>query len=69
MVKIKEGIDQENAKQITKYFKQSKLKVQANIQGEEVRVSGKSRDDLQTAIQEIKNLNLNLPLQFINFRD
>ena len=68
-VKIKEGIDQESAKQITKYFKQSKLKVQASIQGDEVRVSGKSRDDLQTAIQEIKNLNLSLPLQFINFRD
>ena len=69
VVKIKEGIDQENAKQITKYFKQSKLKVQASIQGDEVRISGKSRDDLQTAIQEIKGLNLNIPLQFINFRD
>ncbi|MBR2141445.1 MAG: YajQ family cyclic di-GMP-binding protein [Rickettsiales bacterium] len=69
VVKIKEGIDQENAKQITKYFKQSKLKVQASIQGDEVRVSGKSRDDLQIAIQEIKGLNLTVPLQFINFRD
>lgn len=69
VVKIKEGIDQDNAKQITKFFKQSKLKTQASIQGDEVRVSGKSRDDLQTAIQEIKNLNLSVPLQFINFRD
>lgn len=69
LVKLKEGIDQENAKKITKYFKQSKLKVQASIQGDEVRVTGKSRDDLQEAIQQIKNLGLELPLQFINFRD
>lgn len=69
LIKIKEGIDQESAKKITKYFKQSKLKVQASIQGDEVRISGKSRDDLQAAIQEIKKLDLNLPLQFINFRD
>lgn len=70
IVKIKEGINQENAKQITKYFKQSKLKVQASIQGDEVRVSSnKSKDDLQEAIQQIKSLNLTIPLQFINFRD
>lgn len=68
-VKIKEGIDQENAKKITKFFKQSKLKVQASIQGDEVRISGKSRDDLQQAIQDVKNLGLEIPLQFINFRD
>ncbi|MDR3078880.1 MAG: YajQ family cyclic di-GMP-binding protein [Rickettsiales bacterium] len=68
-IKIKEGIDQENAKQVTKLFKQSKLKVQASIQGDEVRISGKSRDDLQTAMGQIKSLNLQLPLQFINFRD
>jgi uncharacterized protein YajQ (UPF0234 family) len=69
VVKIKEGIDQENAKQLTKFFKQSKLKVQASIQGDEVRISGKSRDDLQTAMQQIKGLDLKIPLQFINFRD
>lgn len=69
IVKIKEGIEQDIAKQITKYFKQSKLKVQVSIQGDEVRVSGKSRDDLQTSIQEIKGLNLGIPLQFVNFRD
>ncbi|MDR1494670.1 MAG: YajQ family cyclic di-GMP-binding protein [Rickettsiales bacterium] len=69
VVKIKEGIDQDNAKQITKFFKQSKLKVQASIQGDEVRISGKSRDDLQTAIEHIKVLDLKIPLQFINFRD
>lgn len=68
-VKIKEGIDQENAKKITKFFKQSKLKIQASIQGDEVRISGKSRDDLQQAIQDVKNLGLEIPLQFINFRD
>ena len=68
-IKIKEGIDQENAKKITKFFKQSKLKVQASIQGDEVRISGKSRDDLQQAIQDVKNLGLEIPLQFINFRD
>ena len=47
----------------------SKLKVQASIQGDEVRISGKSRDDLQQAIQDVKNLGLEIPLQFINFRD
>ena len=69
IVEIKEGIDQETAKKITKYFKQSKLKLQASIQGDEVRISGKSRDELQQAIQEIKAMSLGLPLQFINFRD
>jgi uncharacterized protein YajQ (UPF0234 family) len=68
-VKIKEGIDQDNAKQITKHFKQGKLKVQTSIQGDEVRISGKSRDDLQEAIGQIKSLNLSVPVQFINFRD
>jgi uncharacterized protein YajQ (UPF0234 family) len=69
IVKIKEGIDQESAKIITKFFKQSKTKIQASIQGDEVRVTGKSRDELQEAIQQIKGLNIELPLQFINFRD
>ena len=69
IIKIKEGIDQDNSKKITKFFKQSKLKLQASIQGDEVRISGKSRDDLQQGIQEIKNLGLEIPLQFINFRD
>lgn len=68
-VKIKEGIDQDNAKKITKFFKESKSKLQASIQGETVRINGKSRDDLQDAIEKIKQLDLNLPLQFINFRD
>ena len=68
-VKIKEGIEQEFAKKITKAIKDSKIKVQASIQGQELRVSGKSRDDLQETIQLIKDLNLDLPLQYINFRD
>jgi len=69
-VKIKEGIDQENAKKITKAIKEAKLKkVQASIQGEELKVTGNKKDDLQNAIQLVKDLNLNLPLQFVNFRD
>lgn len=69
IVKIKEGIEQEYAKKITKAIKDSKTKVQASIQGQELRVSGKNRDDLQETMQLIKSLDLELPLQFINFRD
>ncbi len=69
IVKIKEGIEQEESKKITKAIKDSKLKVQASIQGQELRITGKNRDDLQEAIQLIKNLNLDLPLQYINFRN
>lgn len=69
IIKIKEGIEQEMAKKITKAIKDSKIKVQASIQGQELRVSGKNKDDLQNTIQLIKDLNLPLPLQFINFRD
>ena len=69
IVKIKEGIEQEFAKKITKAIKDSKIKVQSSIQGQELRVNGKSRDDLQQTIQLIKDLNLDIPLQFINFRD
>ena len=68
-IKIKEGIEQEMAKKITKAIKDSKMKVQASIQGQELRVSGKSKNDLQSTIQLVKDLNLELPLQFINFRD
>lgn len=69
IIKIKEGIEQEQSKKITKAVKDSKLKIQASIQGQELRITGKSRDDLQQAIQLIKDLNLDLPLQYINFRD
>tara|TARA_Y100000590_G_scaffold92544_1_gene104618 strand:- start:4757 stop:5239 length:483 start_codon:yes stop_codon:yes gene_type:complete len=66
---LKEGIDQEIAKKITQMVKSSKLKVQASIQGNSVRISGKNRDDLQQVIKLIKDENFNLPLQFENFRD
>jgi len=69
-IEIKEGIDQENAKKITKAIKLAKLKkIQATIQGEELKVNGNKRDDLQVAIQLVKDLNLEIPLQFVNFRD
>jgi uncharacterized protein YajQ (UPF0234 family) len=68
-VKIKQGIDSENAKKVVKFIKDKKLKVQASIRGEEVRVEGKKRDDLQDVMAELKSFSLDLPLQFINFRD
>jgi len=68
-VKLKQGIDKESAKKITKIIKESKAKVQASIQGEQVRVTGKNRDDLQDTIQILKQADVSLPLQFINFRD
>ena len=68
-VKVKQGVPQEEAKKITKALKDSKMKVQASIQGDEVRVSGKKRDDLQDAIALVKTLNTDRPLQFVNFRD
>jgi cyclic-di-GMP-binding protein len=68
-VKIKEGIEQETSKKITKAIKDSKLKVQVSIQGQELKVTGKNKDDLQEAIQLITSLNLDLPLQYINFRN
>ncbi len=64
-----EGIDQEVGKKIIKLIKESKLKVQAKIQGNELRISGAKKDDLQEAISKIKELKLELPLQYINFRD
>jgi uncharacterized protein YajQ (UPF0234 family) len=64
-----EGIDQEVGKKITKLIKESKLKVQAKIQGNELRISGTKKDNLQEAISKIKELKLDLPLQYINFRD
>lgn len=62
------GIPQETAKKIVAEIKRLKLKVQAAIQGETVRVSGKSRDDLQTAIAALKGLELDVPLTFTNYR-
>lgn len=68
-VKFKEGIEQAMAKKIVKLLKDSKMKVQAAIQGEQVRVTGKKRDDLQEAIALIKGADLGQPFQFNNFRD
>ncbi len=69
MVVVKQGIDRELAKRITREIKDSKMKVQVSIQGDELRVSGKKRDDLQEAIAFVKGLKLDHPLQFVNFRD
>ena len=68
-VVVQQGVPQELAKKIVKELKNSKLKVQAAIQGDELRVTGKKRDDLQNAIQLVKDLKLDLPLQYVNFRD
>lgn len=69
LVKLKEGVSKEKAKDIVKAIKDSKLKVQASIQGDSVRVSGKKRDDLQSTISFLKEEDFDLPLQFVNFRD
>lgn len=68
-IKLKMGIDKEAAKKITKCIKESKVKVQASIQGEQVRVTGKKRDDLQDVMKLLKDNDFSLPLQFTNFRD
>lgn len=67
-VTIKSGIDKETAKKITKAIKESDLKVQTQIQDEQVRVTGKKIDDLQAVIALLKRENLGIPLQFINMR-
>lgn len=66
---VKHGIDKEDAKKITKMIKEKKFKVQASIQGEQVRVTGKKRDELQEVMAFLKAAELDLPLQFNNFRD
>ena len=62
-------IDKELAKKITTLVKQSKSKVQASVQGDSVRITGKKRDDLQQIIQMVKDQNYPVPLQYVNFRD
>ncbi|MEM7135422.1 MAG: YajQ family cyclic di-GMP-binding protein [Myxococcota bacterium] len=69
LVKLKEGVSKEKAKEIVKAIKDSKIKVQASIQGDTVRVSGKKRDDLQDTMAMLKEKDFDLPLQFTNFRD
>jgi len=66
---LKEGIDQEIAKKIMLMIKSSKVKVQASVQGDSIRVNGKKRDDLQQVIEMLKEASFDLPLQFENFRD
>jgi hypothetical protein len=66
---VRTGIDKELAKRLVKDIKNAKLKVQVAIQGDELRVSGKKRDELQEAIAFVKSLDIEQPLQFINFRD
>lgn len=68
-VTIREGIEADLAKKIVKLIKESKIKVQAAIQGDQVRVTGKKRDDLQAVVQLLRDAELGLPLQFKNFRD
>lgn len=68
-VVVRQGIEAELAKRIVKTVKDSKLKVQASIQGDELRVSGKKRDDLQEVITLIRGMKLDQPLQYVNFRD
>jgi uncharacterized protein YajQ (UPF0234 family) len=66
---VRQGIPQDIARQIVKLVKDAKLKVQVSIQGDQVRVSGKKRDDLQEVIALLRGAAIELPLQFVNFRD
>jgi len=65
---LKQGVDQDNAKKINVLIRDSKLKVKSQIQGDQIRVSGKSKDDLQKVIQLLRQADLPLDLQFVNFR-
>lgn len=69
VVTMKHGLDKDIAKKITKMIKDEKFKVQASIQGESVRVTGKKRDDLQTVMSHLRGADVGQPLQFNNFRD
>ncbi|MCC7411741.1 MAG: YajQ family cyclic di-GMP-binding protein [Gammaproteobacteria bacterium] len=66
---LRHGIDAPLARQLVKQIKDSKIKVQASVQGDQVRVSGKKRDDLQAVIALLRKTETELPLQFVNFRD
>ncbi len=69
IITLQEGISKEIAQIIVKELKKQKLKIQSSIQGDQIRVSGKKRDDLQEAINFLKTLDLNIPIRFSNFRD
>ena len=66
---LSQGISKENAQKIIKYLKNQKFKIQVSILGDQLRVSGKKRDDLQVVISKLKELDISIPLNFINFRD
>ena len=66
---VRTGLDQELSKKIVKMIKDTKMKVQAQIQGDQVRVTGKKRDDLQECIAMLRGAEIEMPLQFTNFRD
>ena len=66
---LRQGVDANLARQLIRELKDSKLKVQVSIQGDEVRVAGKKRDDLQAAITVVRGLKIDQPLQYLNFRD
>jgi uncharacterized protein YajQ (UPF0234 family) len=68
-ITVREGLDKDLARKMVKLIKDKKLKVQAAIQGEQLRVTGKKRDDLQEVMQVLRDANLGIPLQFNNFRD
>lgn len=69
IIEMKQGIEMEQAKKIIKQIKDAQFKVQSAIQGEQIRVTGKKRDDLQAVIAMLRSAKMELPLQFINFRD
>jgi len=68
-ITLREGIDSELGKKVQRLIKDSKIKVQAALQDKQVRVTGKSRDDLQSIMALIRNGKLDMPMQFTNFRD
>jgi uncharacterized protein YajQ (UPF0234 family) len=68
-VALRQGVDAELARRLVREIKDSKLKVQVAIQGDELRVTGKKRDDLQAAITVMRGLKIEQPLQYLNFRD
>ncbi|MCP3772870.1 YajQ family cyclic di-GMP-binding protein [Paenibacillus sp. MZ04-78.2] len=67
-IKVKQGVDQDNAKKINVLIRDSKLKVKSQIQGDQIRVTGKSKDDLQQVMALLRKADISLDLQFINFR-
>ncbi len=68
-IALRQGVDTELGRRLVREIKDSKLKVQVSIQGDELRVTGKKRDDLQDAIAVIRGLKIEQPLQYINFRE